>query len=210
MFPIWSSFWRSGAKGLDSGSARGGAGLGSLAVCSGAFVAIGYLFIASISFFGGWIGSSLDPTIFWFGVVAAMIFAGAGLSLPALALGARGGRALVSTLLSGLGFGAFVFFFLASLDYRYGFGAGAASLMALVGVSVVSPLVAVQEEEDHVVAVRLGRATVIAAVAICCASVLAYWSIFGTADPGVFFLPYAVAAASWPVLPAIAAMLRSD
>ncbi len=35
------------------------AGLGSLAVCFGAFVAIGYLFIASIQF--GWVGSSLDP-----------------------------------------------------------------------------------------------------------------------------------------------------
>src|SRR5215207_8650315 len=170
-------------------SLAAGAGLASLAVCSGAFVAIGSLFIASIDFFGGWIGSSLDPTIFWLGVVAAMILAGAGLS--------------------GLGFGAFVFFFLASLDYRYGFGAGAVSLVALVGVSVVGPLVLAQEEEDQGVAVRLGRVIAIAAVAVCCASVLAYWSIFGTADPVVFFLPYAVAAASWPVLPAIAAMLRS-
>ena len=190
-------------------SLAAGAGLASLAVCSGAFVAIGSLFIASIDFFGGWIGSSLDPTIFWLGVVAAMILAGAGLSLPALALGARGSPALVSTVLSGLGFGAFVFFFLASLDYRYGFGAGAVSLVALVGVSVVGPLVVAQEEEDQGVAVRLGRVIAIAAVAVCCASVLAYWSIFGTADPVVFFLPYAVAAASWLVLPAIAAMLRS-
>jgi len=39
--------------------------------------------------------------------------------------------------------------------------------------------------------------------------VLAYWSIFGTVDLVVFFLPYAVAATSWPVLPAIVAMLRS-
>ena len=38
------------------------AGLGSLAVCCGAFVAIGLFVFASGPF--GWIGSSLDPTIF--------------------------------------------------------------------------------------------------------------------------------------------------
>ena len=38
------------------------AGLGSLAVCSGAVVAIIGLFLASIQF--GWVGSSLDPPFF--------------------------------------------------------------------------------------------------------------------------------------------------
>lgn len=90
-----------------------GAGLASLVICCGAFVAVGYLLVTSIQF--GWIGSSLDPTLFWSGVVAAMVFAGVGLSLPALALGARGSHALISTMLSALGFGAFLFFCIASL-----------------------------------------------------------------------------------------------
>ena len=63
------------------------AGLGSLVVCSGAVVVIIRLFVASIDFH--WIGSSLDPPLFWLGVSAAMLFAGASLSLPPLALGAR-------------------------------------------------------------------------------------------------------------------------
>src|SRR5919107_6204918 len=58
------------------------------------------------------------------------------------------------------------------------------------GLSAVGPLIAVQEEEDPVVAVRLGLAIAIAAVAIWCASVLAYWSIYGTGTPAVLFMPY--------------------
>jgi hypothetical protein len=85
------------------------AGLGSLLVCSGAVVVIIRLFAASINFH--WIGSSLDPPLFWLGVSAAMLFAGASLSLPPLALGAREGHALKATLLSGLCFCAFVFVF---------------------------------------------------------------------------------------------------
>jgi hypothetical protein len=184
----------------------GGAGLGYLAVCFGDFMAIVFLFAATIGYFGGGMATSLGLAIL-LGVVTAMVFAVAGLSLPSLALGARGSRALASTVLSGLGFCAFLF--LTSLDGRYGFYAGVASLVALVGVSVVGPLIAVQEEEDPVVAVRLGLAIAIAAVAIWCASVLAYWSIYGTGTPAVLFMPYAVAAASWPMLPAIAAMVRS-
>jgi hypothetical protein len=64
-----------------------GAGLGSLAVCCAAVVVFFLLLISSITF-GGWVGSSLDPTFFWFGVVTAMILVSARLSLPALALGA--------------------------------------------------------------------------------------------------------------------------
>jgi hypothetical protein len=86
-----------------------GAGLASLVVCSGAVVVIIRLFVASINFH--WIGSSLDPPLFWLGFSAAMLFAGASLSLPPLALGAREGHALKATLLSGLCFCAFVFIF---------------------------------------------------------------------------------------------------
>lgn len=66
------------------------AGLGSLAVCSGAVAVIVLLFVASIDF-GGWIGSSLNPALFLVGVLAAVVVAWASLSLPPLALGARGG-----------------------------------------------------------------------------------------------------------------------
>jgi hypothetical protein len=50
--------------------------------------------------------------------VSAVLFAGAGLSLPALALGARWEDALKPAVLSSLLFGAFVFFFILSLDSR--------------------------------------------------------------------------------------------
>jgi hypothetical protein len=75
-----------------------------------------------------------------------------------------------------------------SLDSRYGgFVAGAISLIALVGTSVVGSLITLQEEEGHSVAAHLGRVTVIAAVAIFCASLLAYslyWLV-----PADFSLP---------------------
>jgi hypothetical protein len=67
-----------------------GAGLASLVVCSGAVWVIIRLFVASINFH--WIGSSLDPPLFWLGFSAAMLFAWASLSLSPLALGARGPR----------------------------------------------------------------------------------------------------------------------
>ncbi len=181
-----------------------GAGFGSLAVCFGAFVAIGYLVIASIQF--GWVGSSLDPTIFWFGVVAAMIVAGAGLSLPALALGARGRHAMKTTVLSSLVFGACVFFFFASL-VTVSPVPRLISLLAVVGTPAMGSLFAVQEEEGYI-AVRLGGVPVIVAVAIYCASLVAYWLVPEDASPSSF-APYVVAAISWPVLPAIVAMLRS-
>ncbi len=67
-----------------------GAGLGSLAVCSGAVVAIVLLLIASMTFGAGGPLSS-DPALFWVGVVTVLLFAWASLSLSPLALGARGG-----------------------------------------------------------------------------------------------------------------------
>ena len=184
------------------------AGLGSLAVCCGALVAIVALILSEGDL-------AIIPLylrtqgVYWISLVTAVLFAGAGLSLPALALGARWEDALKPAVLSLPVLGAFGFFSLLSLDSRYGFVAGAISLMALVGTSVVGSLVAVQEEEGHSVAARLGRVTVIVAGAIYCTSLLAYWLILGTVNPVFFFLPYVVAAISWPVLPGIVAMLRS-
>jgi hypothetical protein len=89
----------------------------------------------------------LDSRIYWIGLVTAVLLAWASLSLPALALGARGWDVLLkAAVLSIPVFGAFVFFIVLSLDSRYGFVAGAISLMALVGTPVVGCLVAVQEE----------------------------------------------------------------
>jgi hypothetical protein len=180
------------------------AGLGRLVVCSGALVAIVSLVISEGNIVG--ISSSLATTFFWFGLVNAILFAGASLSLPALALGARGGRTLTTTVLSSLVFGASVFFFLI-LDNTVSFPVPL-TFTALVITAAMGSLVAVQEEEDHSVAVRLGRASVIAAVAIYCASLLAHWLVPGDTSPS-YLAPYVVAAFSLPVLPAIVAMLRS-
>ena len=184
------------------------AGLGSLAVCCGAFVAIVALLFSEgdLAIIPLYLRSQ---AVYWIGLVTAVLFAGAGLSLPTLALGASWWDALKPAVLSSPVLGAFVFFFLLSLDSRYGFVAGAISLMALVGTPVTGSLVTLQEEEGHSVAVRLGRVTVIVAVTIYCASLLAY-SLYwlGAADLSSFLTPYVVAAFSWLVLPAMVAKLR--
>jgi hypothetical protein len=181
------------------------AGLGSLAVCSGAVAVIVLLFIASIQF--GWVGSSLDPPLFWLGVSAAILFAGVSLSLPPLALGARGRHALKTTVLSSLCFCTFVFVaFL--IVVTHSFLVPLISLMALVGTSVVGSLVAVQDEEDQI-AIPMHRATLIAALAIYCASLFTFWLVFDESNWQSYFVPMVVAASSWPVLPGIVAKLRS-
>jgi uncharacterized membrane protein YfcA len=110
-----------------------------------------------------------------------------------------------TAVLSGLGFVAFVFFLFLSLGPAA--FAVPAALMALVATSAVGSLVAVREE-GHIT-VRLGRAIVIAAVAICWASLFAYWLVYGEESWPYFFAPVIVASSSWPVLPAIVASLRS-
>ena len=135
----------------------------------------------------------------------------ASLSLPPLALGARGGHALKTTVLSGLCFCAFGFVAFLSL-VTASFLVPLISLMALVGTSAVGSLVAVREEGQ--VAAATIRATLITALGIYCASLFAYWLVtdaFGlTTDYwSSRFAGMVVAAASWPVLPAIVAMLRS-
>jgi hypothetical protein len=139
-----------------------------------------------------------------------MIFAGASLSLPPLALGARGGHALKTTVISGLCFCAFVFVSFLSL-VTASFLVPLISLMALVGTSAVGSLVAVREE-GHVAAPTI-RVTLITALAIYCASLIAYWLVteaFGlTTDYwSSLFAGMVVAGSSWPVLPGIVAKLR--
>jgi hypothetical protein len=181
-----------------------GAGLGSLAVCSGAVAVIVLLFIASIDF--GWIGASLNPVIFWAGVLAAVMVGWASLSLPPLALGARGGHLTKSTLLSGLGFCAFVFgaFLTQAMPP---FLAPLLPLMGLGATPAIGSLVAVRGEGQ--IEALLLRATQLTAIAIYCASVLAYWTVIGE-PTSALLVPLIVAACSWPMLPGIVALLRSD
>jgi hypothetical protein len=184
-----------------------GAGLGSLAVCSGAVVAIVLLLIASMTFGAGGPLSS-DPALFWVGVVTVLLFAWASLSLSPLALGARGGHALKTTLLSGLCFCGFVLIFFLSLT-TVSPVPRLMALAALIATPAIGSLGAILE--GGMIAARPLRATLIAAVAIycaSCASLFAFWSVSGDDWHGVR-AGMVVAAASWPVLPGIVAMLRS-
>jgi hypothetical protein len=178
-----------------------GAGLAPLVVCSGAPVAIVMLLFATTS--GFVLSSSAPSPFFWVGLVIFLIVAIASFSLPALALGARGGHLTKTALLSGIGFCAFVVFVFASFEHV---SAVPYALLALVATPVVGSLVAVREEGP--LTVRLGRATGIAAVAIYCASLLTWWWAYGAEDWPYYLAPLIVASSSWAVLPAIVALLR--
>jgi hypothetical protein len=169
-------------------------------------VAIVLLMIASLEFGAGGPLSS-DPALFWVGVVTVLLFAGASLSLAPLALGARGGHALKTTVLSSLVFGACVFFFFASL-VTVSSVPRLISLVAVVGTPAIGSLLAVRDEGGYI-AVRLGGVPLIVAAAIYCASLLAYWLVPGDNFWASFLAPFVVAASSWPVLPAIVVALRS-
>jgi hypothetical protein len=106
------------------------------------------------------------------------------------------GHLTKTALLSAVGFCAFVVFVFTLVPL---------ALMALVATPVVGSLVAVREERP--LAVRLGRATVVAAVAMYCASLLAWWA-YGAEDWPYSLAPLIVASSSWAVVPAIVALLR--
>ena len=148
------------------------------------------------------------PVLFWAGVVTVLLFAGASLSLPPLALGARGGHALKTTLLSGLCFCAFVLIFFWSLT-TVSSGPRLMALAPLIATPAIGSLGAILEGGQ--IAARPLWATIIAALAIygaSCASLFAsYWSV---SDWHAFRAGMVVAAFSWPVLPGIVALLRSD
>jgi hypothetical protein len=182
-----------------------GAGLASLVVCSGTLVAIVLLFSYTTDVFVI-MGSGSGPRpIFWVGLVNLIIVAAAGLSLPARALGAKWDHVTNTALLSGLGFCAFVFFVVVSLVNP--FVGVPLALMAIVATPVIGSLFAIREEYHYTV--RLVRATVIAAVAIYCASLLAIWLVHGVEGWLYSLVPVIVASSSWLVVPAIVASLRS-
>jgi hypothetical protein len=182
-----------------------GAGLASLVVCSGALVAIVLLLLNTTEWSIFW-GSSISwpSPIFWVGLVILIIVAAAGLSLPARALGAKRDYVTNTAVLSGLGICAFVFFVVVSLVNP--FVGVPLALMAIVATPVIGSLFAIRE--DYHYTVGLVRATVIGAVAIYCALLLAIWLVHGVEGWLYYLVPVIVASSSWVVVPAIVASLR--
>jgi hypothetical protein len=182
-----------------------GAGLVSLVICSGVLVAIVMLFSYATDWFVIMGSGSWPRPIFWVGLVGLIIVAAAGLSLPARALGATKDHVTNTAVLSVLGFCAFVFSVVVSLANP--FVGVPLALMAIVATPVVGSLFAIREEYHYTV--RMGRATVIAAVAIYCASLLAFWLVYAIDSSLPYYLvPVYVAASSWLVVPAVVAALR--
>jgi hypothetical protein len=182
-----------------------GAGLASLVVCSGALVAIVLLLLNTTEWSIFW-GSSISwpSPIFWVGLVILIIVAAAGLSLPARALGAKRDYVTNTAVLSGLGICAFVFFVVVSLVNP--FVGVPLALMAIVATPVIGSLFAIRE--DYHYTVGLVRATVIGAVAIYCALLLAIWLVHGVEGWLYYLVPVIVASSSWLVVPGIVASLR--
>ena len=188
-----------------------GAGLASLVVCSAVLVAILLLLSHAAMWWSSIFGSPSYPSlIFWVGLVILIIVAAAGLSLPALALGARGGHLTKPVVLSVLGFCAFM---VLALTTPFIPPEVPLTLMAMVATPLIGSLFAIRE--DYRYTVGLVRATVIGAGAIYCASLLAtlltIW--LSRVEPGwhfLFLVPLIVASSSWVVLPAIVAALRPD
>ena len=187
-----------------------GAGLASLVVCSGVLVAIVVLFSNTADVFVIMGSGSWPSPIFWVGLVILIIVAAAGLSLPARALGAKWDHVTNTALLSVLGFCAFVVFLVVSLVAP--FVGVPLALMAIVATPLIGSLFAIRE--DYPYTVGLLRATVIAAVAIYCASLLAtlltIWLARVEEGWSYSLVPVIVAASSWVVVPAIVAALRPD
>ena len=189
-----------------------GAGLASLVVCSAVLVAILLvLYHARVwwsSIFGSW--PSGPSPIFWVGLVILLIVAAAGLSLPALALGARGGHLTKPVVLSVLGFCAFM---VLAITTPFIPPEVPLTLMAMVATPLIGSLFAIREDYHYTISPV--RATMIGAVAIYCASLLAtlltIW--LSRVAPGwhfLFLVPLIVVSSSWLVLPAIVAALRPD
>ena len=171
-----------------------GAGLASLVVCSGVLVAIVVLFLSTTDWFVIMGSSSWPSPIFWVGLAILIIVAAAGLSLPARALGAKRDHVTNTAVLSVLGLCAFVVFLVVSLVKP--FVGVPLALLALVATPVIGSLFAIRE--DYHYTVRLVRATVIAAVAIYCASLFAYWIV---TDAFGFTIDFGQASSlgwSWP------------
>jgi hypothetical protein len=191
-----------------------GAGLASLVVCSAVAVAILLLLSNAADWWYSIYGiPSYGPSpIFWVGLVILLIVAAAGLSLPALALGARGRHLRNTVVLPVLGFCTFMVFAVAVIVLPWGV---LLALMAIVATPLTGSLFAIREDYRYTVALVEGP-TLIGAGAIYGASLLAtlvaMW--LRSVEPGWLILPLVlpliVASSSWVVLPAIVAALRPD
>ena len=124
-----------------------GAGLASLVVCPGVLVAIVFLLSNTTEwslFMGG--STSWPSATFWVGLVILMSVAAAGLSLPARALGARGGHITKTALLSVLGFWASVVLAVVVIVMPY---AAVFALMTIVATPLIGSLFAIREEYHY-------------------------------------------------------------
>jgi len=197
-----------------------GAGLVSLVACFGAFYAIQRFHSQQVQYhLHPWLEYS-EPasTTLRVVMVATVILALASFTLPPLALGARPGRVLSTSVLCSIGFYTFANLYFVILTS----GSNTLNtlvvyplmLMVLVGTSALGSLVAVHGEGR--IAARILPATLIAALTIYCASLFAIWAttVRGGGWPDLdwptLLIPIIVAAFSWPVLPGIVASLRSD
>lgn len=201
-----------------------GAGLVPLVLFIVAFVSVGgfaaevYDSFASSDDYGDMMydttpspSTALMSTLLVLGLTTPFLGA-ASLPLPARALGADWKRALISTVLYGLGFGAILFFVLWAglvLYTVFLIRAHLLALAALVGTPALGSLVAVLGDERMVS--RILPLTLVTALAMYGASLFAYWLSYETFSWTVQLnpIPLIVAALSWPVLPGVVAALRS-
>ena len=141
-----------------------------------------------------------------------IIVSAAGLSLPALALGARGRHLRNTVVLPVLGFCAFMVLAVSVIVIPL---AVPLVLLALVATPLTGSWFAIREDYRYTAALVEGP-TLIGAGAIYGASLLAtlvaMW--LRSVEPGWLLLPLVlpliVASSSWLVLPAIVAALRPD
>jgi hypothetical protein len=189
-----------------------GVGLVPVVICCSALLAIAHFIIAwtSSQYSSSYSDTPPPSTTLLVFIVTTVILGLVSFSLPPLALGARGGRALIIAVLYSLGFRALVFgvigiFFFSrpSVEVVYPL-----AFLAWVGPSALGSLIAVQGE-GRMVSRILPATLIVAALAIYCASVIAF-RLSGGGDRGLSLAPLVVAASSWVVLPAIVASLRPD
>ena len=176
-----------------------GAGLVSLVVFVGGGLAAMRLSFTQFGLipFGG--GQTLNPVVAILGILAVGVAVAFAFILPALALGAGWRRSLVAAVLGGILFLLLV----AVVVYPTPFKIAWVFLAMAAAPALVSSvaLIAVSPEAVRPAAILLLWTT---ALALCAVSFLIY-SVF----PQVPALGLILVLTSWPVLPALAALLHS-
>ncbi len=175
-----------------------GAGLVSLAVFIGGGLAALRLSFTQFGLmpFGG--GQTLNPAIAVLGIVAVCVAAAFSLTLPPLALEVSWRRSLVAAVL-----GAFLFLVLVALVVFPTPLKVAWIFLALAATPALLPSVALVGAAAPGAVCPVVLLLWLTSAAFCAASLLAY-SVF----PRILEFGFALVIASWPVLPALAALLR--